>query len=53
MSGKGDKQRPTDKKTFNKNFEAIFNNRKSKLKKKEIKNENKTRWIKVTSKSIP
>ena len=41
MSGKGDKQRPTDKKTFDKNFEKIFGNQNNKIKKKEIKNESK------------
>ena len=38
MSGKGSKQRPTNKATFDENFDRIFNN-KSEAKKDELKKE--------------
>ena len=41
MSGKGSKQRPTNKEAFDKNFDAIFG--KPKPKKKEKKNDKASR----------
>lgn len=41
MSGKGSRQRPTDKAAFDKNFDAIFG--KPKKKKKEKKNDKASR----------
>ena len=41
MSGKGSRQRPTDKAAFDKNFDAIFG--KTKKKKKEKKNDKASR----------
>ena len=43
MSGKGSKQRPTNKEAFDANYERIFGNTKSKPKKEKPKNDKASR----------
>ena len=43
MSGKGSKQRPTNKAVFDANFDAIFNNKPKKKRKEKPKNDKASR----------